>query len=75
MTSRERIIAVLERQEPDRVPTFEWKVSQPIIDAFVFGGDVFDFTEAADQDAVVVKDGRMSPAAYESGLVLPGRSA
>ena len=52
MTSRERIVAVLERQEPDRVPTFEWKVSQPIIDAFVPGGDVFDFTEAADQDAV-----------------------
>ena len=52
MTSRERIIAVLERQEPDRVPTFEWKVSQPIIDAFVPGGDVFDFTETADQDAV-----------------------
>ena len=52
MTSRERIIAVLERREPDRVPTFEWKVSQPIIDAFVPGGDVFDFIEAADHDAV-----------------------
>jgi uroporphyrinogen decarboxylase len=52
MTSRERIIAVLERREPDRLPTFEWKVSQPVIDAFVPGGDVFDFTEAAEHDAV-----------------------
>ena len=52
MTARERIIAVLEIREPDRLPTFEWKVSQPIIDAFVPGGDVFDFVEAADHDAV-----------------------
>jgi uroporphyrinogen decarboxylase len=43
---------VLERREPDRVPTFEWKVSQPLIDAFAPGGDVFDFIEAAGHDAV-----------------------
>ena len=52
MTSRERIIAVLERREPDLLPTFEWKVSQTIIDAFVPGGCLFDFVEAADHDAV-----------------------
>jgi uroporphyrinogen decarboxylase len=52
MTSRERIIAVLERREPDRLPTFEWKISQPVIDGFVPGGDVFDFIQEAEHDAV-----------------------
>ena len=32
MTSRERIIAALERREPDRLPTFEWRISRPIIE-------------------------------------------
>jgi uroporphyrinogen decarboxylase len=52
MNSRDRIIAALERKEPDRLPTFEWKISQPIIDAFVRGGDEMDFVEAAEHDAV-----------------------
>jgi hypothetical protein len=33
MTSRERVIAALERREPDRLPTFEWRISRPIIEA------------------------------------------
>ncbi len=52
MTSRERIIAALERKEPDLLPTFEWKISKPLIDAFTPGGDEFDFIEAAGHDAV-----------------------
>jgi hypothetical protein len=34
MNSQERIVAALERQKPDRLPTFEWKISRHIIDAF-----------------------------------------
>ena len=52
MTSRERIIATLQRQEPDRLPNFEWKISQPLIDAFSPGGSEYDFIEAAGLDAV-----------------------
>lgn len=52
MNSHERIIAALERREPDRLPTFEWKVAQPVIDAFVPGGSEWDFAEAVDHDAV-----------------------
>jgi hypothetical protein len=47
MNSSERVIAALERREPDRLPTFEWRVSQPIVDAFAPGGDEGDFVEAA----------------------------
>lgn len=52
MNSRERIIAALERKGPDRIPTFEWITSQPVIDAFVPGGNYYDFVEKAGHDAV-----------------------
>ncbi len=52
MTSRERIIATLEREEPDRLPNFEWKISRPMIEAFVPGGTEYDFIEAVGHDAV-----------------------
>ena len=52
MNSRERIIAALERRVPDRLPTFEWKVSRHLIDFFAPGGDLSDFVEAAQHDAV-----------------------
>jgi uroporphyrinogen decarboxylase len=52
MNSQERIVAALERQQPDRLPTFEWKVSRHIIDAFSPGGNEADFVDAAEHDAV-----------------------
>jgi len=52
MNSTERIIAALERRQPDRLPTFEWKISQHVIEAFAPGGNLFDFVEAAGHDAV-----------------------
>jgi uroporphyrinogen decarboxylase len=52
MNSRERILTALQRKEPDRLPTFEWKISQPIIEAFAPGGDELDFIEEAEHDAV-----------------------
>jgi len=52
MTSYERIITALERREPDRLPTFEWRISQSIIDAFCPGGTELDFAEKMNHDAV-----------------------
>jgi len=52
MNSKQRILAALQRRTPDRLPTFEWRVSQHLIDAFAPGGDLFDFVEAAGHDAV-----------------------
>ena len=46
MTSRERIIAELERREPDRLPTFEWRIARSIIEAFAPSEDEGDFVEA-----------------------------
>lgn len=52
MTSRERVITALERKEPDRLPTFEWKVSPHLIDRFVPGGDEVDFVKKLGLDGV-----------------------
>jgi len=52
VTSRERIIAALKKQEPDRLPNFEWKISGPLIEAFAPGGTEYDFIEAVGLDAV-----------------------
>lgn len=52
MTSRERIIAALERKEPDRLPNFEWKISGPMIEAFAPGGTEYDFIETVGLDGV-----------------------
>jgi uroporphyrinogen decarboxylase len=45
-------VTALEGGEPDRLPTFEWKISEPVIKAFTNGGGEFDFIEAAGHDAV-----------------------
>jgi len=52
MTSVERVFTVLERKEPDVIPTFEWKVAPNVIEAFVPGGDYFDFVEKVGHDVV-----------------------
>jgi len=53
MTSTERVLAVINREEPDRVPHFEWKVDSQIIDALTEGGTYEDFIEQYDLDAVL----------------------
>ena len=54
MNSRDRVITTLRRQEPDRVPTFEWDIDQNVIQALCPGSSYFDFIEKMDLDAVVV---------------------
>ena len=45
MTSQERVLAVIQRQEPDRVPTFEWDIDPDLIVNMTGGGTYEDFIE------------------------------
>ncbi len=54
MTSRERVLAVLKGQIPDRVPHFEWEINSPVVTALTNGGTYEDLIELLDIDAVVV---------------------
>lgn len=53
MTGQERVLTVLDRREPDRVPTFEWDIDPGFIAATTRGGDYHDFIDRFDHDAVV----------------------
>ena len=53
MTSTERVLAVLRREEPDRIPTFEWDIDPDLITNMTGGGSYEDFIEQFDLDAVM----------------------
>lgn len=53
MTSQERVLAVIRREVPDRVPTFEWDIDPTVIDKMTGGGSYEDFIEQFDLDAVM----------------------
>lgn len=53
MTSTERVRAVLRREEPDRIPTFEWEIDPDLIVKMTGGGSYEDFVEKFDLDAVM----------------------
>jgi uroporphyrinogen decarboxylase len=54
LTPLERVLTVLRRGIPDRVPSFEWEVDDVALAALTPGGDLFDFVEWADLDAVAI---------------------
>ena len=55
MTSEERILRTLQRQEPDRVPHFEWLVDRRVRDALCPGNTGHnDFAVKMGHDAVIV---------------------
>ena len=55
MTSEERVLRVLQRQEPDRVPHFEWLVDRQVREALCPGvTDPNEFAVQMGQDAVIV---------------------
>ena len=54
LTSEERVLKTLRREEVDRIPTFEWFVDQKVIDAIYPGATYQDFVYKADQDAICV---------------------
>ena len=42
MNSRERVLAVIQRQTPDRIPTFEWDIDPDVIRTMTGGGSYED---------------------------------
>jgi uroporphyrinogen decarboxylase len=53
MTSQERVLAVLKREEPDRIPTFEWDIDSDLIREMTGGGSYEEFLEMFELDAVM----------------------
>ncbi len=54
LTSKERVLRVLQRQEPDRVPHFEWSIDRKVRDAILPGcKDQNDFAVRMGHDAVL----------------------
>jgi uroporphyrinogen decarboxylase len=55
LTSEERVLRVLQRQEPDRVPHFEWLVDRKVRAVLLPGSnDHNEFAVCMDHDAVLV---------------------
>ncbi len=54
MTSRERVLAVLRHEEPDRVPHFEWVHDVDLIKTMTKGGGYWDLIDLLDIDGVMV---------------------
>ncbi|MCP4165820.1 MAG: hypothetical protein GY759_07985 [Chloroflexi bacterium] len=53
MTGQERVLATIQRQTPDRIPTFEWDIDPDLIVNMTGGGTYEDFVEQFDLDAVM----------------------
>lgn len=76
MTSAERIMRVLKRQEPDRVPHFEWIIDRKVREAIIPGCSMEEFTVRMGLDAILTgpdfKKERIGPGRYrnEYGVVL-----
>jgi uroporphyrinogen decarboxylase len=54
MSSLERVLATLRREEPDRVPTLEWSINARVKESLHPGCGKFDFEERCGLDGVVV---------------------
>jgi hypothetical protein len=55
LTSKERLLRVLQRQEPDRVPHFEWLIDRQVRAAILPGcTDPHEFAVRMGHDAVIV---------------------
>jgi uroporphyrinogen decarboxylase len=55
LTSLERVMAVIQNIEPDRVPHFEFLIDDPVIKSITKGGNYGDLIELMDHDAAVAK--------------------
>ena len=55
LINRERVLAVIKREIPDRVPHFEFLVDDEIIKSITRGGTYEDLVELLDYDAVTAK--------------------
>lgn len=53
LTSAERVMRVLRRQEPDRIPHFEWIIDRRVRDAICPGSSAEEFTVRMELDAML----------------------
>jgi uroporphyrinogen decarboxylase len=53
MTSAERVLRVLRREEPDRIPHFEWIIDRRVRDAICPGSTMEEFTVRMELDAIL----------------------
>jgi len=67
MTSAQRVMAALRRQEPDRIPHFEWIIDRHVRDVLCPGSTTEEFTVRMGLDAMLV-----SPD-YKKEQIGPGR--
>jgi uroporphyrinogen decarboxylase len=53
-THLERVLTALRREQPDRVPSFEWEIDEKLIESLLPGGSLLDFIEWTDLDGVSI---------------------
>ena len=53
LTSAERVLRVLRREEPDRIPHFEWIIDRRVRDAICPGSSMEEFTVRMGLDAIL----------------------
>ena len=53
LTSAERVLRVLRREEPDRIPHFEWIIDRKVRDAICPGSSMEEFTVRMGLDAIL----------------------
>lgn len=66
MTSRERMCKAIQREMPDRVPTFEYAIDQKVAQRLCPGGEYADVVEELDLDAITAWEPSMG--GYAKGL-------
>ena len=54
MNGYDRVLAALERREPDRIPMMEWMIHPKVIEGLCPGGDLFSLVEKLDLDGIAV---------------------
>jgi uroporphyrinogen decarboxylase len=76
LTCAERVMRVLKRQEPDRIPHFEWIIDRKVREAICPGASMEEFTLRMGLDAILtapdIKKEQISPNRFrnEWGVVL-----
>ena len=76
MTCAERVLRVLRREEPDRIPHFEWIIDRHVRDAICPGASMEEFTLRMGLDAILTapdfKKEPLGPGRYRSewGVVM-----
>ena len=70
LTSAERVMRVLRREEPDRVPHFEWIIDHKVRDAIIPGCTMEEFTVRMGLDAILtapdMKKEKIGPNLYRN---------